>query len=135
MVRRQDSREEFRGQAAPRGDRTRRAVRHPPELNGPLGDVVDRLHDRVVDLVEYLVQGGELRALDVLTGVFHLRVEVDGIRQPVIVQPDGLLADRRAQVILRLEHGSPVRRKQGVVFRRTEPVPPRPSPASSGIGR
>ncbi len=62
-------------------------------------------------------------------------MEVDGIRQPGLEPPDGLFADRRAQIILRLEHGSPPGKRPGVVFRRTGPVPPRPSHASSGTGR
>jgi hypothetical protein len=102
------------GQAASPGDRTGRTLDDSPELDGPLGDGVDIVHDRVVDLVEQLVQGDEPRTLGVPVGVFHLRAEVDAIRQTVVEQFDGLLADRRIQVILGLEHWRTSRGWQGI---------------------
>ena len=74
------------------------ALRHHPgralgdaaELHRPLGDVVHVVLDVLVDLVEQLVQGDEVRPLDVPVGLLGLRLQVDAVGQPGVEQLDHL---------------------------------------------
>ena len=55
--------------------------------------------------VEQLVQGDEVRPLDVPVGVFGLRLQVDAVGQASDEQFDGLDAGGLGEAVLRLEHG------------------------------
>src|SRR6266853_370895 len=84
-----------------------RALGHDPrgslgrtaELNDALREQVHVLLHCFVDLVEQLVQGDEVRALDVPVRLLRLRLEVDRLRQPVVEQIAHLAAHILGQVV------------------------------------
>jgi hypothetical protein len=82
------------------------ALDDPAELYGPLGDLVDVFLHGFVDLVEELVEGDEVGALDIPVGLFRLRLQIDAVRQTSIQKFDHLETGRLRQVIFRLEHGA-----------------------------
>src|SRR3989454_887517 len=69
--------------------------------HGPFGVRFDELHHGVVDLVEQLVQGDELRALHVPVRLLHLRLEIDRFREPVVEQ----IAHLAPHVLWKIVHG------------------------------
>jgi hypothetical protein len=70
------------------------------ELDDALGRQVDVLLDLLVDLVEQLVQGNEVRALHVPVGLLDLRLEIHGVRESRIAQRDHLTPRLLGQVVL-----------------------------------
>ena len=93
------------GQRAPLRHHPGRPLGHAAELHRPLGDLVHVVLHLLVDLVEQLVQGDEVRPLDVPVGLLGLRLQVHAVGQPGIEQLDRLDAGGLGQVVLRLEHG------------------------------
>ena len=95
----------YSGNEAPLRHHPGRPLGHAAELHRPLGDLVHVFLHLLVDLVEQLVQGDEVRPLDVPVGLLGLRLQVDAVGQPCVEQLDHLDAGRLGQVVLRLEHG------------------------------
>ena len=81
-----------------------RPLGYAAELHRPLGDVVHVVLHLLVDLVEQLVQGDEVRPLDVPVGLLGLRLQVDAVGQPRVEQLDHLarLASDRSFFVLNI---------------------------------
>src|SRR5438046_4893018 len=92
-------------QRGPLGYHPCRALGNAAELHCPLGDVVHVVLYFLVDPVEQLVQGDEVRPLDVPVGVLGLRLQVDAVGQASDEQFDSLDAGGLGEAVLRLEHG------------------------------
>ena len=78
------------GQRRSLGDRTRCALDAPAQLDGALGDQIDVVLHVLVHLVEELMQGNEMGALDVPMRLLRLRLQIDGIGEPRVAQVDHL---------------------------------------------
>src|SRR5580692_9374157 len=81
-----------------------RAVRDAPERGGTLGDGVDLVLDRLGELVEQLVQGDEVGALDVPVRVLHLGAKIDRIGQALVEELHHLGAGGEGEIVAGLEH-------------------------------
>tara|TARA_R110001599_G_scaffold220020_1_gene418342 strand:- start:537 stop:1412 length:876 start_codon:yes stop_codon:yes gene_type:complete len=77
-----------------------RAFGNAAQLRDALGNKVDVVFDRVVDLVKKLVERDKVRALQVLVGLLALGLEVNTVGEPLIEQVCDLSPGRRRQVIL-----------------------------------
>ena len=70
------------------------------ELDHPLGQQIDVLLHVLVDFVEQLVQGDELRALHVPVGLLALGLEIDAVGEPPVEQLGDLGPGLHREVVL-----------------------------------
>src|SRR5580698_2660072 len=89
------------------GRHRNRALGGAAQARDAFRDFVDLLHYEVRYLVEQLMQGDEVRALDVPMSLFDLALQIDGVRQAIVQNGRDVAADLVRQVDLRLVHGIP----------------------------
>ena len=88
-------------QLALRSHHLRRAERRAAKLHGALGDRVDMLVEVLAEPVEHLVNGDEVRALDVPMRLLGDQREVDGVGEAGVEELDRGFLDVRLQIVAR----------------------------------
>jgi hypothetical protein len=83
---------------ARRGD-PKRALGDARQLDHPLREQVHIAFDALVDIVEELVQGDEVRALHVPVRLLALGLQIDAVGQPQVEQLAGHQAEGLRQIV------------------------------------
>ena len=104
-----DDRERIRGQRRARRRGLDRALGLAAELNDPFGRQIHPLLGRFHDLVEKLVERGEVGSLHVPVRLLSLQHQVGGVRQPVGEHGDHFRAGLLGEIVLGGMHDSSCR--------------------------